>query len=270
MRKGDLTIAFKVIALSNSLSECQKRVGAALLDHFNRKTGRCDPSLATLAAILGISRRTVVRAVKDLAAFGFIKKVRHRGNHQTNQYTPVWPRFREADAGWAARRRQHSARFERAEMSPAQCRDGHLSGDKGVTQTNLNNLSYRTSRFGSPDEEHGGNARAQTCHQSTTMELKDKSHHADARVLHVKSTNSRDVMRETARRRWDNELLRRFRKHEQLYGRIIDLVDGPMAEAATDAELQRRHAGAEYIVCAVAILDLEIATELEQVSGGIP
>lgn len=267
MRKGDLTIAFKVIALSEALSDSQKRVAAALLDHFNRKTGRCDPSQTTLAEILGVDRRTVIRAMKNLVASGFFRMDRHGGNFHCNQYTPVWACFRQGDAAWASRRRKYRARFERTEVSLTQCLDGHLSGDKDATQTNPNNYSYRTSRCCSSDRRDiGGDGTGQS-RQPTTTELKNKSTHADARVLHVKSTDSRDAAREAARRRWDNELLRRFRNHESIYGRIVDLIDGPIAEAATDAELQRRHAGAEYIVRAIALRDLELAAQLDQFAG---
>jgi hypothetical protein len=56
MTKGplDTLIAFKIICLSEDLSPTGRRVAAALIEHFNRRTGRCDPSHARIAALLGV------------------------------------------------------------------------------------------------------------------------------------------------------------------------------------------------------------------------
>ena len=64
----DILIAFKSISLAPDLSVTEKRVASALIDHFNRQTTQCDPSLDTLAILLGIHRRTVIRSVNRLGA----------------------------------------------------------------------------------------------------------------------------------------------------------------------------------------------------------
>ena len=58
-KKLDTTLALKAICLTDKLTGTEKRFAVALLDHFNRKTGRCDPSYETLAKLLGVNRRTV-------------------------------------------------------------------------------------------------------------------------------------------------------------------------------------------------------------------
>jgi len=65
MRTGpsDTLIAHKAINLSEELSGTEKRVAATIIDHFNRKTGQCDPALGSIAKLLGVSRRTVIRAI---------------------------------------------------------------------------------------------------------------------------------------------------------------------------------------------------------------
>jgi AraC-like DNA-binding protein len=55
-------IAHKAISLASELSNSEKRVAAAIIDHFNRRTGQCDPSLDCIAELIGMSRRTVMRA----------------------------------------------------------------------------------------------------------------------------------------------------------------------------------------------------------------
>jgi hypothetical protein len=59
LQKNDIILAFKVIALSDKLNGTEKQVAAALIDSYNRKTGRCDPSEGTLAVWIGKSKRTV-------------------------------------------------------------------------------------------------------------------------------------------------------------------------------------------------------------------
>ena len=85
LRKGVLTIAFKAIALSD-LPTSHKQVAAALLDHFNRTNGRCDPSMGTLAFVLNLSRRSVVRALSRLVREGLFHSEKHGGNFYCNQY----------------------------------------------------------------------------------------------------------------------------------------------------------------------------------------
>ena len=72
-------------------------------------------------------------------------------------------------------------------------------------------------------------------------------------------------MREAAHRRWDNELLRRFRMHQTLYGRIIELIDHAMAKAATDAELQRRHGGVTHILQSLTTRDPALTNTIETI-----
>jgi DNA-binding MarR family transcriptional regulator len=60
---------------------CLKRTGLqvlrVLLFHFhNVATGRCDPSLDTLAAAAGMARSTVVDALKRLEAAGILERIR--------------------------------------------------------------------------------------------------------------------------------------------------------------------------------------------------
>jgi|SRR6267142_1857860 hypothetical protein len=52
-------LAHKAINLYDDLSGLEKRVAAANIDHYNRKTGQCDPSLGTIARLIDVSRRTV-------------------------------------------------------------------------------------------------------------------------------------------------------------------------------------------------------------------
>jgi hypothetical protein len=79
-KKLDITLALKAIALTDSLTASEKRIAAAVVDHFNREDGRCDPSYETIAAILSVNVRTVGRGITKLAKINFFKMVIRSAN----------------------------------------------------------------------------------------------------------------------------------------------------------------------------------------------
>ena len=89
-----MLLGFKAIALSDTLTKSEKRVGAALLDHYNHKSGQCDPSYGTLSDLIGLDRRTIIRIINGLVAARLFLKVRHGGNYHRNLYKPDWTEFR--------------------------------------------------------------------------------------------------------------------------------------------------------------------------------
>src|SRR5262249_14660204 len=117
-RPSDTFIAHKAINLSDDLSGTEKRVGAAIIDHFNRKTGQCDPSLDSIAKLLGVSRRPVIRAVGALVQKGYFAKTRHGGHFHRNSYMPLWSRFLAREAKWNERRKSASRKFASADVAP--------------------------------------------------------------------------------------------------------------------------------------------------------
>src|SRR6266436_3150172 len=117
-QKFDTTIAHKIINLMPELTGTDKRVAAALIEHFNRKTGQCDPGLDRIARLVGVSRRTVIRSVSRVVGAGVFHVVRHGGRSQRNSYEPVWLRFRELDALWKARFRGASTSADGSKTSP--------------------------------------------------------------------------------------------------------------------------------------------------------
>jgi hypothetical protein len=59
---NDNLLAFKHIGLSEQLNGTEKQFAAFLIDSYNRKTGRCDPSEETAAFLLSKSQRSIIRA----------------------------------------------------------------------------------------------------------------------------------------------------------------------------------------------------------------
>jgi hypothetical protein len=88
----------QAIVADRSVDVAAKVVAAKLLDHYNTKTGRCDPSYQTIATGIGYSRRHVMRAVACLTSAGWIetKKRGSAGRLASNEFIFAWDR--EVDA----------------------------------------------------------------------------------------------------------------------------------------------------------------------------
>jgi hypothetical protein len=144
-KKLDTTLALKAICLTDKLNGTEKRIAVALLDHFNRTTGRCDPSYETLAELLGINRRTVGRGVTKIVKAKLFAMVRHGGIKNTNSYQPSWALYRDLEQRWKRERRQHATRFARQEMSPLPGQSCPTSRGEAVLQTCSTNFIPLTS-----------------------------------------------------------------------------------------------------------------------------
>jgi hypothetical protein len=138
-------LALKAIGLTGKLNGTEKRIAVALLDHFSRTTGRCDPSYETLAKLLGVNRRTVGRGVTKLVKVKFFSMARHGGINNTNSYQPSWALYRDLEERWKRERRQHATRFARQEMSPSPGQTCPTSGGVAVLQTCSTNIIPLTS-----------------------------------------------------------------------------------------------------------------------------
>jgi biotin operon repressor len=242
----DALLAFKAIALSEQLIGNQKRVAATLLDHFNRKSGRCDPSLDTIAALLGISRRTVIRTIARLEQIGFFHKVRHGGHYHCNHYEPVWSRFREHEAEWKLKRlSRKDSREQRLSLSQGNTR--HRAGVEAVTQTFPTNQSEETFA--------GERSMVDSRKEQSPIEDKrlgkkqnDKTLGSLSSTFHVKRIRSRDAAHDAAERRWCSALNIRYSNNPGLYARIIEAIDAQLHQQATLAEMAMPGSGLTHIL----------------------
>lgn len=103
LEQNDVLFAQKAILLTPNLSAAAKRVAAAIVDHFNKRTGQCDPGINRLVKLLGMSRATVIRATETLNELGFIEKQSHGGKSHRAAYIPNWKLFRQIVDDWDAR-----------------------------------------------------------------------------------------------------------------------------------------------------------------------
>jgi hypothetical protein len=247
-RRLDLLLAFKAISLAPDLSITDKRVATAIVDHFNKRTGQCDPSLDTLAVLLGVHRRTIIRSVNRLVLLKYFRRTRHGGNFHRNFYEPLWSRFREIEAEWQRRRFDHSQRFRGEKLSRWKGQPEHSAGGNEATQTCPINISNEILANGSVrDDQHGQNSsndsQGLTRKEQCSSVLHPKSH-----KFQVKETRSRDAARDAAERRWNNALQYQYLATPTAYGEIIGAIDSAMQAAATEAEIKRHGAGLAYIL----------------------
>lgn len=141
--ENDILYAYKALSIAHGLSNTARQVAGALIDHFNRHGGRCDPSIARLCKLLELHRATVLRATKELTAkhTGLFEKNSHGGWHNTASYQPNWERFRAIVLEWKIKMQGDKSDENVAEMRPDTSQDCDVNGSKNATQTNLNNQS---------------------------------------------------------------------------------------------------------------------------------
>jgi DnaA N-terminal domain/Helix-turn-helix domain len=138
-------IAHKAINLAGDLTASEKRVAAVLVDCFNFKTHQCDPALNTVAKLLRLSRRTVIRAINALVLKGYLRKETHGGYFHRNSYEPIWSRFRLDEENWATHRKQSRYQKSVPDVTLSKGRPCHTEGDGNGTQTFPLNKSPVTS-----------------------------------------------------------------------------------------------------------------------------
>lgn len=74
LSKNDVLFAHKALNIVPGLSEANRRVAGAIIDHFNKKTGQCDPGINRLCKLLRLNRASVIRSTDKLHKQGIIKK----------------------------------------------------------------------------------------------------------------------------------------------------------------------------------------------------
>lgn len=155
-----MAIARKQVGITGGLSGSAARVGAAILDHFNRKTGQCDPSIDGLAQKLSLCRRTIIRAIGDLDRTGLIKRVRHGGFSHRNAYLPNWKMLSSRTEIWDKRMADRGAPvLQPVSPLPPRGQDCHLQGVRTVTQTHITNPDIQISPRGTRSAQRPPNPR---------------------------------------------------------------------------------------------------------------
>jgi hypothetical protein len=244
----DTLMAYKAINLAAELSNSEKRVAGAIIDHFNRRTNQCDPSLDCIAELIGMSRRTVIRATNRLQRLGFIRRIRHGGHYHRNKYEPVWSRFVQVEADWKARRSARRARFGAAKVSPCRGQSSHLGSDTADPQTCPSNQFEQTYDAASPPprpDAPGSLNEKKGSPKESNLRV-GPGYRSSGSIL--RSAPSSTAARDAAERRWNKELLDQYRSEQLVYGRIVDAIDVELSSSTTDSELCQRGSGLNYLI----------------------
>ena len=115
-KKPGLLDKWKLVGLimrDPDLTDASRRVGWALLDFHNVKTGRCYPSYETLAKRSGLKLRATKSAVEQLVSLGYLHRSKGGGRGRANEYRPAFERvhdgapFREKKGCTATSERVH-------------------------------------------------------------------------------------------------------------------------------------------------------------------
>jgi hypothetical protein len=233
VRPLDILLGFKAFGLARELKDSDRRVGCALLDHYNKHTRQCDPSLNTLAVLTGMSRRSVIRSVNRLAGQGFFRRARHGGNFHRNSYEPAWDRLRGVETWWCNLRKMNSRRFRTQDLAPSECQPGHVAGDAPVTQTSTINSSEETC-----STQAVNNGDASTAATSAKKETTDvRKRLCLTRPLPNETSKptppSSIAALDAAERRWTRALQAKFLKIPNAHARVLDAIDRALQDEIT-------------------------------------
>jgi hypothetical protein len=223
-------LAIKAICLHRGLSSNERRAGAALIEHYNRRTGQCDPGIARLAKLLGVDERTIIRSTNGLVRHGLFRKIRHGGRLGRNFYVPIWSRFKEIYGFWNQLMKIGRLQ-EGTALSHEYSQDCHMGGVRPGDQTYLSNLHSLTFDGLSKRNHTDGFGSAHKIAQSGQS-----------------GQSAREAAATAAERRWNAALHDRFSNTPDLYGQVIEAIDETIQAAATAAEITEHGAGIVYIL----------------------
>jgi predicted transcriptional regulator len=231
-------LATKAIALMPGLSTSERRVAVAIIDHFRREDGRCDPGIDRLAEELDIDRRTVLRSVHKLDRLEIVHKDRHQGRYRTNSYEPNWKRLDEIEREWR-QRLSRTARKRGTNQPLHQGQNKASAGDGPVTQTCSLSLSEEPVASSTVSADSARLSEMKLSNGQARRALSKSVRRALQRMT------SREAAEQSALQRWDADLREQDRA---LYGAIVNAIDDAAISAITAAEVRRRGGGLEYIV----------------------
>jgi hypothetical protein len=247
-QRNDILLAFKHIALSDQLNGTEKQFAAFLIDSYNRKTSRCDPSEETAAFLLGVSVRTIIRAGNRLTQLKLFLRRKHAGHNHCNSYEPNWQLFRENEDRYKSRRREHANRFARQKLSRLECQPCHLNTANTGIQTSLNNniqSTYPTFAAAAHEAKPGTKTKEKRLSNGAPMPI------ASDRNFRYRDPMPLEAANISAERRWNNALIDQFGTGP-VYAVIIEEMDVALQDAATKAELKQRGAGITCILQQIA------------------
>lgn len=263
LEDNDILFAHKALNVMAGLSDATKRVAGAIIDHFNKRTGQCDPSIERLARLLGMDEKTVRRSTAILHEKHIVGKSSHGGKAHRASYVPNWELFRAVVADWDARMKTGDAPNtpcrhtgtpadtpapNRAKMSGSTGQDCPVKPGEIALQTLRRNQSNK------PVEGERRETQAQKPQQQRPPKgqnglwRRSKPEAQRSMLLPInggRSPSHADAARAAAERRWYAQLHALGLKAE---ADVLEWMTWDRQEATTLAEMQRKGGGLAFIM----------------------
>jgi len=214
----NLMVAHRVLAVVADLPQADRLVGAAILAHFNVKTGRCDPGADTLVRKLRMRRQIVFAAIGRLVQAGFFERSTHGGRSHRNAYRPVWETFCNMNTRAPSGKPCPIGHGEPCPM-------GHTN-DKSLNEETPS-LTLPMSRGATDREDQAKRDRRHSIGGGQSL----PSH--------------QQVAENKAQHRWETSLRLTL---EGAYPDAVAAIDDTLRAAATAAEMQRCGAGLRVVL----------------------
>lgn len=257
--ENDILFAHKALTLMPGLTDATKRVAGAIIDHFNKRTGQCDPGIDRLSTLLGINRATVIRATETLDELSLIQKTSHGGKSHRASYRPNWERFQAIVSDWDARMKSGKSPVDDSQNDAANVASVRRSrsqgcdvkGRKRATQTlrrNPSNEPIETEQVETPVPTP---AKPNVRKTSDGLGKGSKQPGQRSMLFTInggRSVSHADAARAAAERRWYAQV---HSLGENVEADVLDWMTADRQEAATQAEMRRRGGGVEFIVSAM-------------------
>jgi hypothetical protein len=169
-----------------------------------------------------------------------LQRLRQRASNR-NSYQPNWEYFRALEKAYKERRRQHANRYMKQDLSPSGCQESHSSDVNIGTQTCPTNTIPQTYKPCPSNLQHS-DLNGEGLGNKSTANTSARAHPTFREL-----PSSKEAARYSAERRWNKNLLDRFR-HTSMYATILEALDLDLQAAATQVEMERVGAGAPYIL----------------------
>ncbi|WP_420339491.1 helix-turn-helix domain-containing protein [Roseibium sp.] len=252
LQQNDILFAHKALGLMPDLSAATRRVAAAIIDHFNKRTGQCDPSIGRLIKLLKISRAAVIRATNELDELGLIEKKSHGGKSHRTAYSPNWSMFRAFVDDWDAGMKSGEGpahTFETvSELIPSKSQSRDLGGLRNETQTNRKNQSKKPVKHCRVDRSRASNPRLNPTQASAKLlkkEQKVTQQFISLPPRQGQSLTRSEVARDKAQQRWEGDIMK---QREPQKVAIVDWLTADRMDKATDAEIAQPGGGLIFIL----------------------
>jgi DNA-binding transcriptional regulator YhcF (GntR family) len=244
LEPNDILFAHKALNIAPDLSAAARRVAGAIIDHFNKRTGQCDPSVERLARLTGLHEVTVKKATAEICAAGLFEKRSHGGKMHRAQYQPQWAKFQEIVAEWDAAMKE-GAPAQRSQTATLEAAQGSqtapFEGSQTATQTLRSNPSNK------PVEGNLGEKPVENVPVPAVLARQKRAGRKEgfARnqlnlLLPISGTGSAAAARAGAEKRIMSGLMA---LGDAAFSDAVDAISGEMHEAAVAAEMRRRGAG---------------------------